>query len=105
MKDYSKIVSKLRDNNSKVDFYIHKKCTHKDVSVVLASMLYQLPDIYSDNDAHVLTCTDTCVAYRVKNEIYIIPATIKAVVNNGDDKMHLWFDYPIDMDRKDLVKY
>lgn len=101
--DLKLLVNSSRENG--IDVYIHKKCSDSDLKRIFLCFSYYKLNAYNDNDAHVIKCTDTCVAYRVGNEIYIVPATIKAVVNNGDNKIHLWFDYPIDMDRKDLVKY
>ena len=103
MKDFSGYISYKRDK--KVKFYIHKGCNEDEVIAIIHGMGFQAPNVLNDDDAHVVNCTNNCVGYRVKNEVYIVPATIKAVVNNGDNKMHLWFDYPLDMDRKDLVKY
>ena len=62
-------------------------------------------DKHFKDTAIVLAHTDTGVVYRINNEIYFIPATIKAVVNNNDGKLNLWFDYPCEMKREDLVEY
>lgn len=62
-------------------------------------------DEHFKDTAIVLAHTDTGVVYRINNEIYFIPATIKAVVNNDDGKLNLWFDYPCEMKREDLVEY
>lgn len=106
MKDYSNTISWVRDNDTKkVKFYIHNKCDDRDLNAIFNGMFFQKADTYEDDDAHVIACTNNCVAYRIKNEVYIVPATIKAIVNNNDGKMNLWFDYPVEMDRKDLVKY
>ena len=106
-KEFWGSIVRFKKNGEKVNFYIHKKCDERDLSIILGvgGMPCQEDDVYDDDLAHVLATTNTCVAYRVKNDVYIIPATIKAVVNNSDNKMHLWFDYPVEMDRKDLVKY
>lgn len=106
MKDYSKAVSWVRDDEKrKVKFYIHTKCDERDVSNILGNMYFQREDVYTDYEAHILRMTEQTVAYRIRNEVYIIPAIVKAVVNNGDKKMSLWFDYPVEMDEKGLVEY
>lgn len=106
MKDYSKAVSWVRDDERrKVKFYIHTKCDERDIANILGNMYFQREDVYNDDEAHILRMTEQTVAYRVKNDVYIIPATIKAVINNNDGKISMWFDYPCEMDRKDLVKY
>ena len=101
-------VSIWRNNKTKkVVFYIHKKCKDDDLRAIFGinGIGIQKDDVFNDDLAHVLITTNTAVCYRVKNEVYIIPATIKAIVNNNDGKINLWFDYPVEMDRKDLVKY
>ena len=104
---WTRLIRWLRDTETnKVNFYIHKNCDEKDLSTILGlgGIGFQQDDFYDDDLAHVLTTTNNTVCYRVGNDVYIVPATIKAIVNNNDGKMNLWFDYPVEMKRKDLVK-
>ena len=106
MKDYGEAVSLLRDNTTKkVSFYIHNKCDERELNTVLCDMPFQSNDCFNDDEAHIVYTTNNICAYRIKNDVYIIPATIKAVINNNDGKLAMWFDYPCKMERKDLVKY
>lgn len=56
-------------------------------------------------EAKVLASTNNSVVYRINNEIYFIPATIKVVINDDNGKIRMWFDYPYEMKREDLIEY
>ena len=106
MKDFSKAVSWVRDDEKrKVKFYIHNMCDEHDVSNILGNMYFQKENVLNDDDAHILRMTENTVAYRIRNDVFIVPCSVRAVINNGDGKMSFWFDYPKDMNREGLVKY
>lgn len=96
----------LRDDNKKdVVFYIHNRVSMQELNELFNKTKRQKHIDNSDGEAHILATTNNSVEYRVGNEVYIVPAIIKAIVNNGDGKLNCWFDYPCEMKREDLVKY
>ena len=44
---------------------------------------------------------DTCICYRVNNELYFIPATIHAIACE-DKTIRTWYSYPCEMKVSDL---
>lgn len=108
MQDYSKYFRYLRDNTTKkIRFFIHKKCDTTELSRMLNTMRYQFDDDknYTDGNAHIISMSDHVCSYRINNDVYIIPATVKGIVNNNDGKLNFFFEYPCEMKRNDLVEY
>lgn len=91
---------KVLDNNLK--FYKHKLVSENDFNFLVNNLHGVMKN--ADKYARVLAYADDCCAYRINNEIYFIPATIKGVYNNGDDKLNFVFDYPCEMKREDLTE-
>lgn len=105
MRDWTIWVSWLRRDDKRIKVFIHNKCDEKELEQMFWGSTLLKADTYNDDDAHILMCGNHTVIYRVRNEVYIVPATVKAVVNNNDGKLSFWFEYPCEMDRKDLVEY
>ena len=57
---------------------------------------------FGDNNAHILASNDNAIVYKINNEIYFIPAVIRAMVCE-DNTIKCWFDYPCEMTREDLI--
>lgn len=104
MGDYSRAISLLRDKG--VTFHVHNLCDENEVYCILIGMNYQIAGAFNkDNEAHILRMSNEAVAYRIKDDVYIVPAIVKSVVNNGDGKINIWFDYPKEMKEEGLVTY
>ena len=59
---------------------------------------------FKDDNAHVLAILGNSVAYKVRDTIYLIPATIRAVYTNGDNDINYIFEYPCEMKYEDLIE-
>lgn len=105
MRDYTKDIAWITAEDPRLTVYIHNKCDEKDLNSMLFGMGLEKPDVYKDDLAHIIAAGHHTVAYRIRNTIYMIPATIKAVVNNNDGKLNCYFEYPCEMKWEDLIKY
>ena len=94
-----------------IKLFIHNKTSEQDVNDIGLQLLTRgLGGKPNDDDAHILAKTETAVAYRVRDEIYIIPARVKEVpmavtIDKNKPCVHLVFEYPCEMKVEDLVKY
>lgn len=104
MKKFEAKIKKLKAEYNGTRFFIHKLVDNQTATALLNDINgFAFDDYYKS--ARVCANTNNAVAYRVNSEIYLIPATIKAVVNNGDNKLLFYFDYPCEMVREDLTEY
>lgn len=100
----SKIISGIKVDEN-VQVFVHNKVDHADLLSLFVKMPLLKADVYNDDLAHILATNNNAVAYRTGNAVYIIPATVKAVVNNDDGVFNVWFDYPCEMKVEDLEEY
>lgn len=100
----AKIIEGVRVDKN-VQMFVHNKVYDADLLTIFVKLPLLKADVFNDDDAHILVTTNNTVCYRTRNEVYIIPATVKAVINNNDGKLNVWFDYPCEMKREDLVEY
>lgn len=97
-------INQLRiDKNVKV--FIHNRVDYSALLTILVKMPCLKAGLCEDDFAHIITTTSSAVCYRTKDNVYIIPATAKAVVNNNDGKIKVWFDYPCEMKVEDLEEF
>ena len=89
--------------NKELKFYKHNLVSESDFDFLINNMCQVMRE-NNDEKAHILASTNTAIAYKVGNEVYFIPAKIKAVINNGDNQLLTYYDYPCEMRREDLVE-
>lgn len=94
-------VYKLFNNNLKI--FKHNKVGESDFNF-LVSHLNGVFTTFKEGEAHIIASNQNAVAYKVNDEIYFIPAKLKAVINNGDNKLSVVYDYPCEMKREDLIE-
>lgn len=90
-----------------IKVFVHNRLSEAEIKTLASAMGfgYFVNQEKDFREAKVLSSTNNSAVYRIGNEIYFIPATIKAVVNEGDGKIKMWFDYPCEMKREDLIEY
>lgn len=94
-------VYKLFSNNE-LKFYRHKLVSDEDFDFLVNNMRGVMEE--TKETAKVLASTNNAIVYKINNEIYFIPAKIRAVINNGDNKLLTYYDYPCEMKREDLTE-
>jgi len=89
-------------SNNKLKFFKHKLVSDEDAEELMRNARGVAQE-YNDTQAHIISITDNNCAYKVGNEIYIIPAKPRAVVLEGK-VMTFTLDYPCEMKREDLIE-
>ena len=102
-------VKSFRENDS-VKVFVHNKVSDSDLNKLFLRTPYQAKDKYKDNMAHIVAMTDDAVAYRIRNNIYYIPAKVKAVpfglfLDVDTTRCVMEFDYPCEMKVEDLEEF
>ena len=100
----SKIISGVKVDEN-VQVFVHNIVDDADLLSLFVKMPLLKADVFKDDLAQILAITNNAVAYRTGNAVYVIPATVKAVINNNDGKLNVWFDYPCEMKVEDLEEY
>ena len=96
-----------------VRLFIHNLVDNEnEIDTLAKGMGYGYKKRENDDVAKVLAEAKTCIAYRLDNVIYIIPAKrvempLSVTLNDGDEKpnVHVVYEYPCEMRVKDLVEY
>lgn len=94
-------VYKLLSNN-KLRFFKHKLVSEEETEILMKNARGVAQE-HNDTQAHIISLTDNACAYKVGDEIYIIPARPRAVVLEGKT-ISFTLDYPCEMKREDLTE-
>lgn len=104
----------FRRNRNDIKFFVHNKVDEKEVDRLISNLSIRdmCGDGKDDDEYHIVSAGKDTLIYRIRNEVYIIPAKVNptrtAVIDNNDGSkpiVALYFDYPCEMKREDLVEY
>ena len=92
--------------NKPFKLFIHK-LVEKPVAVSYLTVrrANRLNELVGCKEAHIVDYDDSHCMYVINDEVYLIPARVKGIINNNDNKLNFVFEYPCEMKREDLVEY
>lgn len=85
---------------------IHNKVGNAEtINFLTIRRAQKISDLLGCKEARIVDYNDTTCMYAIGDVVYLIPARVKGIINNGDNKLNFVFEYPCEMKVEDLVKY
>lgn len=106
------IIRKTLGISKGIRLFIHKLVDEEEATKLVESISKGHRKRAKDNEARVLADTGKCIAYRLENCIYFIPAKRKELpviitIDKASERpvQHVVYEYPCEMKVEDLTEY